>query len=294
MRQVYSHLPHKLIRELIMLKIALAQIESRSDTLQKNLEKHFEMISKATEEEADLVIFPELSLHGHCSGAQATEVGLTKQDKIINDLAHHSVNITCIVGGIESTKKGLYYNTSYVLRDGKVQAKHRKLNIPSYGNLDEGKYYCAGKSHTVFDLPEQGLKVGLLTCADSWNPALVYTLALTGCQIILQPISAALNAVKGDYNNQNGWQINLSHTAMTWGTFVVMVNRVGNDEDYEFFGGSSVIDPYGNSLKKMDDKEQLDVVTIDPKEIHKARFNLPTLRDAQVGLISQLLHHFKN
>lgn len=276
-----------------MLKIALAQIESRSDTLQNNLEKHFEMISKAIEEGSDLVVFPELSLHGHCSGSQAVEVGLSKDSKIINDLARHSKNITSVIGGTESTSKGLYYNTSYVLRDGKVQAKHRKLNIPSYGNLDEGKYYCAGETHTVFDLPEHNLQVGVLTCADSWNPALVYTLALTGCQIIVQPISSALNAVKGDYENPKGWKINLSHTAMTWGTFVVMVNRVGHDEGYEFYGNSSVIDPYGNSLKNMGNKERLAIVTIDPREIHKARFNLPTLRDAQVELISQLLRNYQ-
>jgi predicted amidohydrolase len=144
----------------------------------------------------------------------------------------------------------------------------------------------------VFDLGVSGFKAGILTCADSWNPALVYTLALTGCQLILQPVSSALNAVNGDYDNPRGWQINLSHTAMTWGTFVVMVNRVAKDQNLAFYGNSSVFDPYGNSLIKLDSEEQLAVVDIDLEEIKKARFNLPTLRDAQLDLVSRHIKQY--
>lgn len=273
-------------------RIGLAQINSSSDALVSNREKHFEMIDQAKEQGADLLVFPELSLHGHCSGSMAPDIGLTDESDVIAQLANHSKAITCLVGGIESSSSGLFYNTTYAIRDGVILEKHRKLNIPTYGNLEEGKYFAPGKKHTVFDLGVSGFKAGILTCADSWNPALVYTLALTGCQLILQPVSSALNAVSGNYNNPRGWQTNLSHTAMTWGTFVVMVNRVGMDHDLTFYGNSSVIDPYGNSLIKLDSEEQLAIVDIDLEEIKKARFNLPTLRDAQLDLVSRHLKQF--
>ena len=273
-------------------RIGLAQINSSSDALVSNREKHFEMIDQAKEQGADLLVFPELSLHGHCSGSMAPDIGLTDESDVIAQLANHSKAITCLVGGIESSSSGLFYNTTYAIRDGVILEKHRKLNIPTYGNLEEGKYFAPGKKHTVFDLGVSGFKAGILTCADSWNPALVYTLALTGCQLILQPVSSALDAVSGNYNNPRGWQTNLSHTAMTWGTFVVMVNRVGMDHDLTFYGNSSVIDPYGNSLIKLDSEEQLAIVDIDLEEIKKARFNLPTLRDAQLDLVSRHLKQF--
>jgi len=276
-----------------MLNIALAQTESVSHDLPNNLTQHYDAISDAISRRANLVVFPEFSLHGSPNRKTILEISIDDRHQQIQALAQKSVGITSLISGVEITIEGLFYNTVYVLKDGKILAKHRKINVPTYGRLNEGAYFARGKQHTSFNLGENEYTAGILTCADSWNPALVYLQALCGNQLLLQPVSAAHNAVEGHYDNVRGWQINIQHSAMTWGMFVVMVNRVGEDDGLRFFGQSSVIDPYGNSLLKMGEGTELRTIEIDLAETIKARFNLPTLRDSETLTIQNLMSsHF--
>ncbi len=276
-----------------MLTIALAQTESVSHDLPNNLTQHDDAISDAIARQADIVVFPEFSLHGSPKRESIIEIALNDQHEHIRGLAQKSVGIISLVSGIEVTIEGLFYNTVYALKDGEILIKHRKMNIPTYGRLDEGAYFARGKQHTSFGIDSSGYTAGILTCADSWNPALVYLQALCGNQLLLQPVSAAHNAVRGHYDNIQGWQINIQHSAMTWGMFVVMVNRVGKDDGLSFFGQSSVIDPYGNSLLKMGETAELRTIEVDLAETIVARFNLPTLRDSETLTIQNLISsHF--
>ena len=276
-----------------MLNIALAQTESVSHDLPNNLAQHYDAISDAIARQANIVVFPEFSLHGSPKRETIVEIAINDRHEHIKALAQKSVGIISLVSGIEVTIEGLFYNTVYVLKDGEILAKHRKINIPTYGRLNEGAYFARGKRHTSFSVNASEYTAGILTCADSWNPALVYLQALCGNQLLLQPVSAARNAVEGHYDNIRGWQINIQHSAMTWGMFVVMVNRVGEDDGLSFFGQSSVIDPYGNSLLKMGKDAELKTIEIDLTETILARFNLPTLRDSETLTIQNLMSsHF--
>ncbi len=276
-----------------MLNIALAQTESVSHDLPNNLAQHYDAISDAIARQANIVVFPEFSLHGSPKRETIVEIAINDRHEHIKALAQKSVGIISLVSGIEVTIEGLFYNTVYVLKDGEILAKHRKINIPTYGRLNEGAYFARGKQHTSFRVNASEYTAGILTCADSWNPALVYLQALCGNQLLLQPVSAARNAVEGHYDNIRGWQINIQHSAMTWGMFVVMVNRVGEDDGLSFFGQSSVIDPYGNSLLKMGKDAELKTIEIDLTETIEARFNLPTLRDSETLTIQNLMSsHF--
>jgi len=46
-------------------KVALAQISPRLGDIEFNLKKHLDWIERAVNEQADLVVFPELSLSGY-------------------------------------------------------------------------------------------------------------------------------------------------------------------------------------------------------------------------------------
>ncbi len=276
-----------------MLNVALAQTESLSHDLSNNLIQHIDAISDAISRKANIVVFPEFSIHGSPKRETIIEIALDDRHEHIQELAEKSVGIISLVSGIEVTIEGLFYNTVYVLKDGEILAKHRKINIPTYGRLNEGAFFARGKQHTSFNVNEKAYTAGILTCADSWNPALVYLQALCGNQLLLQPISAARNSVEGHYDNIRGWQINIQHSALTWGMFVVMVNRVGEDDGLSFFGQSSVIDPYGNVLLKMGNNAELKTIEIDLADTIEARFNLPTLRDSESLTIQNLISsHF--
>ena len=59
------------------IKLALAQISSKRENKADNLRKFEELILKAKQQEADLVIFPELSLTGYIVKDQIYELAET-------------------------------------------------------------------------------------------------------------------------------------------------------------------------------------------------------------------------
>ena len=56
------------------LNLALAQINTRLGDVEANLDKHLELIQEARARQADLIIFPELSLTGYVLQDLATAV----------------------------------------------------------------------------------------------------------------------------------------------------------------------------------------------------------------------------
>jgi len=67
------------------MRIAISQIESIKGNIEKNIENHLKWIEKAIQNNADLVIFPELSLTGYepgLAGSLATNQDDTRLDKM--------------------------------------------------------------------------------------------------------------------------------------------------------------------------------------------------------------------
>lgn len=279
------------------MRIALAQIKSNTCSITENIEKHIEYISKAKKINADVILFPELSLHGHFGGRLITNFRHDLlNNNAINLIKNECENIVVIASAVELTNSGLAYNSTYVIENKKIIFKHRKINVPHYGNLDEGDYIAKSDRISTFYPNENKLsKSVILTCADSWNPALVYLAAIKGINLVFAPVSSAANAkANSDMDNPTGWDINTMHTAITYGVYVIKANRIGEENKLKFYGGSSITDPVGNIIKKAGSGEEMLTVDIDFNKILKAKLTLPTLRDAAPRLISRLINEYLN
>jgi len=108
----------------------------------------------------------------------------------------------------------------------------------------------------------------------------------TSCEltsVFAAPISSAREAVGGGFDNPSSWELNLRFYAVTYGVAVVMANRIGTEGMLGFWGGSRILDPFGNTVAKgsMTD-EELVVGELDYASLREARFLLPTVRDARV------------
>jgi len=107
---------------------------------------------------------------------------------------------------------------------------------------------------------------------------------------MLAPVSSAREAVGGDFDNPGGWDINLRFYALTYGMPVAMANRVGREGELTFWGGSRVVDPFGRVLAcAEDEREQLVHACVDFADVRRARYLLPTVRDANVPLLRREL-----
>jgi len=262
------------------LKVAVAQTHGALGNLQHNLQEHLRLLDQAHVLKVDLLLFPELSLTGYQLGDRALDVALHRDDPILIDLARAARGMHVVAGFVEEGPGAALYNASAILRDGAVVSIHRKLNVPTYGKLEEGKLYTQGR--TVGTCPIRGpWDAATLICADLWNPALVHLAVLRGATLILAPINSALGAVGGGFSNPEGWDLALRFYAMMYGTPILMANRLGPEGEARFWGGSRILSPLGNTLAAVSaDETGLACAELDYAQLRQARFHLPTIRDS--------------
>ena len=209
-------------------------------------------------------------------------------DPRLSQLAALAPEMTVVVGFVEQATPGEYYNAMALLKDGEVQAVHRKLNLPTYGGLEEGKWYSRGQNLTKTTVRE-GWSASTLICADLWNPALVHCALLQRPELLLAPINSASAIVSDEFSNEQNWLTNVGFYAMTYGVPVLMANRYGAEGDAWFWGGSRILGPRGELLAQAEAGECLIQAELALDAIAAARFDLPTIRDADTLLIRQLL-----
>lgn len=269
------------------MHVAVAQVGSIPGDVDANLRKHLTMIDAARACGVEVLVFPELSLTGHGAGAEALRLAVGRDDRVVAAIAHASGDMCTVFGAIEEAAAAQFYNAAIAVRDDEVAFVHRKVNLATYGKLDDGKHFAAGAHVGTFDLDSRW-RAGLLICADTWNPPLVHLAAAQGATILLAPVSSALEAVGDGFDNPRGWKTNLRFHAMTYGLPVLMANRVGTEGDLTFWGGSRILDPFGRVLAQAEGRgEELVRATLDFDEVRRARYLLPTVRDANLPLLAR-------
>ncbi|MEO7761828.1 MAG: nitrilase-related carbon-nitrogen hydrolase [Casimicrobiaceae bacterium] len=267
------------------LHVAVAQIESVPGDLDANLRKHLDLIDAARAAGAGVLLFPELSLTGHCAGPDALRLAIGRGDPRVLQLARAAGPMSTVFGVIEEAPAAQFYNSAFVVRDGALAHVHRKINLATYGRLDDGKHFGGGAQVETLSIAA-GWRASVLICADTWNPALVHLAALQGSTLLLVPVSSGLEAVGAEFDNPAGWDTNLRFHALTYGMPVMMANRVGTEDGLTFWGGSRILDPFGRVVAgPAGTAETLLRAQLDFDDVRRARFLLPTVRDANTALV---------
>ena len=170
------------------LHVAVAQVDSALGDLRGNTNKHLEFIRRAADSGVEVLLFPELSLTGYSLGSRVPEVALSREHEIVKLIAQAAPNMTVLVGFVEEGPAAQFFNSVVALRDGRVVFIHRKLNIPTYGSLEEGKLFASGSYVETF--PVHGRwRGGVMICADLWNPALVHLSMVHGTTLLFAPLT---------------------------------------------------------------------------------------------------------
>jgi predicted amidohydrolase len=232
-----------------------------------------------------VLVFPELSLTGHSGGRDKRRLATGVDHRCIADIARASGKMCSVVGVIEEGTASQFYNSAFAVRGGNVVFAHRKVNLATYGKLDDGKHFAPGTRIGTFEIGVPW-RASVLICADTWNPPLVHLAAAQDATLLLAPVSSALEAVGAEFDNPGGWDANLRFHALTYGLPIAMANRVGREGDLTFWGGSRIVDPFGRTLAiAAGNGEELVSATLDLGRVRRARELLPTMRDANLPLL---------
>ncbi len=175
-------------------------------------------------------------------------------------------NIVIVAPLFEKAKNGKFYNSAVVIdSDGKLLGIYRKAHIPHDPYFYEKNYFEAGDTdYMVFQTTFA--KIGVLICYDQWFPEPARINALKGAEIIFYP--TAIGYVKG-YSSEDGdwydaWKTVQRAHAITNGVHIAAVNRVGEEGELEFWGGSFICDSFGKLLGEASNaKEEVLIVTVD-------------------------------
>lgn len=271
------------------IRVGAVQINVEPGRIGDNLERHLVEVKQARDARLDLLVFPELSLTGYQLGALGVSASaMLRHDRRLLQLAEAAGEMQVVAGFVEESSPGEYYNALAILQHGELVDVHRKLNLPNYGALEEGKYFSHGERLTQAGLAGQW-QAAYLVCADLWNPALVHAAMLARPSILVAPINSAHGAVSEEFSNEANWVTNVSFYSMIYGTPIIMANRYGPEGNAFFWGGSRIMGPRGETLVVAEDDECLITATLKRADIARARFDMPTHRDANTALIRSLL-----
>ncbi|MEM7567117.1 MAG: nitrilase-related carbon-nitrogen hydrolase [Pseudomonadota bacterium] len=266
------------------LHAAVAQVESGLGALDANVKRHVELIAEARAAGVQCLLFPEMSLTGHSAGMWSLDIAIDAKHAAVRDLAEASGPMRTTFGLIEEGPAAQFYNSAYTVANGKVVHIHRKVNLATYGNLEDGKHFAPGRYVETFPLGERW-RASTLICNDLWHPALVHLAALHGATVLLAPVSSAREAVGAEFDNPSGWATACRYTAMVYGMPILFANRIGVEQGLTFWGGSRIVDPFGTTIGEMGQEEGLLRAELSYETVRKARSLLPTVRDSNLDLI---------
>jgi predicted amidohydrolase len=174
-------------------------------------------------------------------------------------------------------RAGRFYNCFALYGpDGVLCGAYRKVHL--FRLMDEEKYLAPGEECVNLDLPWG--RTGLAICYDLRFPELFRTYALAGARLMLIP-------AEWPHPRREHWRTLLRARAIENQCFVAACNRIGATGASTFFGASTVIDPWGETLVEAGEIETLLTVTIDTDLVESVRRRIPVFEDRRADLYGQ-------
>jgi predicted amidohydrolase len=178
------------------------------------------------------------------------------------------------------------YNSAAYFQHGELVHLHRKLYLPNYSIFEERKHFTAGPHLRAFDAGDTRLAV--LICNDAWQPQLAFLATQDGARVLLVPTASAQSRFPDRYDSREYWRGITRFYGRMFQLYVVFVNRVGTEGELRFWGGSHVVDPWGEVIAEASgDGEQVFTVDLDLTEVRRRRRSIPLVKEARLGLIQR-------
>ncbi|WP_165496191.1 NAD+ synthase [Alloscardovia theropitheci] len=245
------------------LTFALAQVNTSVGDIESNSRVIFDYASRAYEQGAHIVVFPEMTLTGYPIEDLALRATFRKAAEdsasaIARKLKNNGYGDLFVVVGTVGTSHDarsaqgveLPTNTLLVLHDGEVIHSYDKQFLPNYGVFDEFRIFTPG--HRTLTMQIDGYRLGFAICEDIWQdngPA----------QQLADADLDALVTINGSPFEENKDSVRLDlciKRAQEVNAPVVYVNQVGGQDDLVFDGGSFVVSKEGTVLARLNQFDQ--------------------------------------
>ncbi len=255
---------------LVQPDIILGEPEENIIRVEKLLDKMFDI------DKPDVVVLPELWYTGYDYSTLSQNA--STDDRVLSLLRNWLERYPAlwIPGSFPVLEDGKIYNRTYAISPkGELLAKYDKIHL--FGPMSEKVHFFAGSKIVTF---EYGKAVfGLSICYDLRFPELFRLLTLKGVKVVFLPTEWPTPRIRH-------FDILMRARAIENQIYMVSANRVGKDSMSEFSGGSLVIDPWGEDVCKLSDKEDVAICDIDLSLVDRVRKKIPVLSDRREDVYS--------
>ncbi len=188
------------------------------------------------------------------------------------------LGIDLVAGSIAESREGRdkLANTSvHFGPDGEARAVYRKIHMfdVDVGGVEYREWATEEPGdEVVMSELRDGVGLGMTVCYDLRFPELYRILAVRGARVIALP--AAFTKPTGEAH----WEVLVRARAIENQAFVVAADQVGtHTPDKESFGGSMIVDPWGEVLARAPDEECFVAADLDLDRQDEVRSSLPSL-----------------
>ena len=217
--------------------------------------------------DADLIVLPEMFSTGFCTLHEG--VAEPADSETLHWMKRKAAERDCaIAGSLAIEENNRYYNRFYFVQpDGKVQWYDKK-HLFTYGG--EQMHYTPGTERVIVNF--HGMRFLLQVCYDLRFPVWSRN---------RKDYDAAIYVASWPTPRVEAWKALLRARAIENQCFVIAANRVGEDPNCQYSGGSAIIDPYGRTLAACEDGQVCAAEAVmDMDELVAFRKKFPVLEDA--------------
>ncbi len=264
------------------MRFALAQINTGRDVA-ANMAKIREYTSRAAEQEAEVVVFPEASMSAFGTDLKAAvdEEGPAWRESMAELAA--TTGLIVIVGEFERSGERVVNHLAAYFPDGRC-SRYAKIHLYDAFGYRESDSVAAGEELSVLDLGDT--RVGMAVCYDIRFPKLFAELSRRGAKVAI--VSASWGAGPGKVEQ---WQILARARALDSNMFVIALGQADPEVSGvdvpagapTGVGHSLVADPFGHVIAELDGGESLAIVDIDTELSDRAAEAVPVLENARLG-----------
>ena len=235
------------------LRIAVAQIDTTVGDFEGNCDKIVAFGRRAEAADADVVLFPELSVCGYPLRDLVERPDfVARSERASREIARRSGAATWIFGSVlpnPSRRGRRVFNAAIAARGGKVVAEYHKRLLPTYDVFDEGRYIEPGLKPTTLRI--RGRRVAVTICEDIWNDKTFWRRPLYPTDPVaevsaLRPdVHVNISASPYTLGKNRLRRRMMERIARRTGVPLVHCNLVGGNDGLVFDGGSTAFDARG-------------------------------------------------
>lgn len=244
------------------MKVTIGQINTTNGDIDGNVAKILSAMAKAKADGSDLIVFPEVAIHGYTSqdwfqDRDIISASLEPLDRIIPE----TVGITAIIGTIrpnEDKNGRRLFNSAAVISNGKLIRFVDKSLLPEYDVFDDPRYFEPDKDpNGIVEIEgREGAKhkIGVVVCEDFWNDKTFWRERLYDkdpTDVVIENGAELVVAINASPYNKGKIKLRCdmaAHRAKTSRVPIVFVNLVGGNDGIIFDGASVVADEEGDII----------------------------------------------